>query len=605
MVPRIIGSAGGAAGGSLIAESFDPTEEPKTKGQRAGEAAITGAVAEAATPLVQRLTAPFANQLLPGAAVAGQRLAARGQVLTPASAIESKFIDLLQGIGEASIISSKITQRKLGAQEAAKLDIGDFVAQFGEPGSREALGMVLQDAVRGGEELFQQTSRRLYSKVDEAIAASGRPLMVDIRAVKDAARRELARQPEKPKSRLTAEDKRALREQGRSVTELPAEERFLPTQQGGTIASGPAKTLATNTTLFPDRIPFERAQLLRSEWLKARRVVGELDPERAPALAGSLAKRMDDAITASGQQIQGREAVKAFREANRFFRSGDATVRFGRRDFEDTVIGKVVDAMNPSDTVSILINEGSPETIRRVFNIVANKPEAGKQLKAAFVNKLFGQSQRYLQSSGITTLFRAEGGARTKQGALAVQFQQFGSLMSGGSILGGFMTGSGPAVGMGLAGVGTFLIVPAMLNRAMANRTIARWLNRAAQGRTEKEVLEAGTKALSLMKQEGISALFVTPKQMQETLRSLDTIGGPPELVQDPAITNVETIQQRMMQDPIIRRELREIEAGKRPTFSRETALKLEQFEKDAQKASGDELISIFPELPALPPRQP
>ena len=77
--------------------------------------------------------------------------------------------------------------------------------------------------------------------------------------------------------------------------------------------------------------------------------------------------------------------------------------------------------------------------------------------------------------------------------------------------------------------------------------------------------------------------------------------------VQDPAITNVESIQQRMLQDPAIRRELAEINAGRRPTFSRETARKLQQFDEQVQQIGQQtgEPMSIFPELPALPPRQP
>jgi len=317
---RSLAAAAGEFGGSLAAETIDPTESPL---RSAGQAAVRGGLGEGlgglAVKLGSRLFVRPAKTLEPGARETIKIVAEKGGVVTPGLA-RSGGIDILENIAEASLFGGK---RVLRVREEAisivKEAADDFVSKFGRIATEEEFGFLLKDIVKDGAKAFKVEGKVMANTLDALVGAP----RVDYLVVKRGAQRLM--------KELSAG--------------LPA-----------------PKTMSILKAIIdkPGKVSFAEAQILRSNLLAVGRQGSELIPGQAPAAAKVLANLVDKAME-EGVRGVGRNARLFWRKFNKFW-------RVGKEEFEGNLI-KAIIRRDPEQLIR-LTRTGSPSVIRRLRKLV-------------------------------------------------------------------------------------------------------------------------------------------------------------------------------------------------------------------------------------------
>ena len=343
LAARSAGGAIGGASGSGAAELVDPSENPI---QSAAIAAGTGAAGEVAgAALVKfggKLLRPFASKVKEGVPEANAILAEQGARLTPAQASKAPLVDISESVAEAGIISAgKIQSLREAAENGAVRATENFIDNFGVAGSREQTGDIILDAAENGLESFKSAARELYADVDRLAAGQ----TVNIEALQNTAAG-LAQQSEK--GLRSAATQRVTRK----ILELPTD------------------------------IPFEDAQVLRSDLIRVGQAGNELVKGKAQGAAKQLAKGIDSAISDSATGLT-PEALQAFRQANAVWKDGQA--KFNNR-FMRSLVNK-----DPELIFDTAIRNRRPSTIRRMRNII-DDPKQWRKIQGQWLENWFQTS---------------------------------------------------------------------------------------------------------------------------------------------------------------------------------------------------------------------
>ena len=337
--------AGGIAGAGLSEADSVSGVAKDALGGAAGGAALGGGLGSlfaAGSRVARGVFPPTA-----AGARAAQAIEAEGGLLTPALQSESRAAKILESIAESSFLGSeRISATRTQAIEAAQKPVQKLVEGLSRGASREQVGEIVQDALRGKIDAFKATTEALYRNVDDALAAGGATEgAVSLLPVK-----QLARQ--------------LLKEAGEGLKDTSAE--------------GVLRQVAEKA----DVVPFRAAARLRSDLLSVTRSSQELIGGRAQAGARRLAASVDGAIADAVQSV-GPEALQAFRRANSVYREG-------AKVFNSQLVGSVARA-NPEAVVSAIARAKRPGTIRDMRNAIGD-PRAWKSVQGAFLKDLLDSS---------------------------------------------------------------------------------------------------------------------------------------------------------------------------------------------------------------------
>ncbi len=477
LLSRMIGAAGGEAIGSVVSETFDPSESPA---QSAAAAAALGATGEGVAAGVfkagQKALAPFKSKLEPGATEAIESVTKRGGIVTPGTALDSRTIDLLENVAEASLFGGgRLQVTKGGARDIAQDIVEDFAGKFRGAGTKEDIGQVVQELIEEGSDAFRAAGRGLFRKVDEV--ASG--LQVDMRATKELA------------------------------------QRVLDKSEGG--LGSPGIRRITRTILQKDdSVPFEVAQELRSDLIAIARQGTELVPAKAQGAGKILSKSVDDQMVSAAKASNREEVIAAFREANAFWKQGKAT-------FNSSFI-KALARKSPEAVFDAGIKAGRPGTIRTLRETI-NSPDAWKNIQGQFIDDLLrksadvsgvvngGQALRALKRFGddalrelfpegetkrfaqvLKTLSLTESPASAEgTGRMLIQLTQGGALLN--LVSGGPLRGTSTAIILG----------PPTLARIFTNPTMVKLLTVGLKAPAGSEaVIRASAQLGAALQKEGL-----------------------------------------------------------------------------------------------------
>lgn len=139
---------------------------------------VAGEVANAARLLPSRLRRPLtpeggrAEQFgLAGAPFRGRPLMPGGARLTPAQLTEAPSLEILQNLGEGSLLGSPILEGfRTQGQEAVNRTATLFANTMGERLSPPQLGDVIVGAIQGHKEFHRIPARAIYNSLDELTA---------------------------------------------------------------------------------------------------------------------------------------------------------------------------------------------------------------------------------------------------------------------------------------------------------------------------------------------------------------------------------------------------------------------------------------------------
>lgn len=461
-----VGGMGGKGWQQTYQQVTRPTAKPMTLKEIYTEQAIAG-IEEAAAELIGRgiakvgakALAPLKKRLLPGASRLSKELLRRGAHLTPAQMTESRIIDTLEGMAEKSFLGGGKLQRikTIIQPEAYAKYIDDVVKQIGRGTRRqlapEDVGELLLDTISGKQAAFKATAKTAYAKVDKL---AGRA-QVSLVPLKNFAKRTM---------------------------QTAAKRKGIGSTQAG-------DTLLKKVLKLDDVISFRQAQALRSAFLDEKFAMSATR-DKALGLTKQFIHLTDGAMEQGAKELS-PEAYKAWRIANKFYRTGSET-------FNKKIIKTLTKnlAENPEIAVKKIFRPGATEQIKVIKNLVDEKTwtilkegyleqmltEAADVdkivLGKSFLQKLNrigepalkevygGEELRAIRSIGKLgqMLQRPIGGS----GGMLIQLMQAGAVVNMGRMaLGGTPKFAGESV--------TIVIGPPVLSRMLANPTWSKWLS--------------------------------------------------------------------------------------------------------------------------------
>lgn len=439
------GAAGaGGAAGSLAAETVDPSKNP---GMEAAKAAAVGLTAG---PVGDTVAAAVGPKVISQAGQDAMRLVGdKGGVVPPGTVSNSRVLQLLQEVADASIFGGKVSDALKNSEKIITGDIENFAATFAKNGTKEDVGAVIQDSIDNGTAAFRAKAKSYYSKVDQLAGGAS----VDVTPVQALAGQ--------------------LKEQ--FAAGLPG------------AAPGATAVLDSLMSRNAPALSFGDAQVLRSDLLAITRSSTDLIPARAQKIAGELAATLDRQMETAAAGLSD-DALGAWRMANRFYKSGQET-------FNNKLIKSLANK-DPEAVYSAAVKNGKPGTIRRVREIVG--ADDWTQVQGQFLSDLMGKSTdtsgnfaadgalKTLKSFGddsfkelfpkaedrqnVTTLLRALNVVQDspKSGDLRVMMR-----WTQGGALASLVTGVGSVAPSTIAAV---VLTPAVLASVLTNRTAATWL---------------------------------------------------------------------------------------------------------------------------------
>lgn len=485
-IVRAFQGGAGEAAGSLAAETIDPSESPvRSAALSFGVGTAGGALGEAAIPLVKKAFAPTVGKLEPAARTLIRTVTGKGGIVTPGTALDSRSIDLLENIAEASLFGGGVL--KVAKQKTRRLmqeSVEEFAETFASKSSKEDIGVVLQHLIEEGADAFRASAKVLYRNVDR--------LTQDVSVPTGAIKRVMQSVQERSERGLGSA---TIRKMARRVAELRDIESFSVLQE------------------------------LRSDFLAITRVGTDIVGNKAQGAGKLLAGRIDKTMTFSAAKLD-PEALKAFREANLFWKQGKET-------FNSSFIKGL--ARKDADVVfESAIKPARPLLIRKLRETIAD-PEVWKDVqgqffadtlsKAADVDgivsgelllkelKKFGMpALMELLPQGQSATFRelAQALKLSQQpasiegtGKMLIQLTQGGAFIDLGSFAAGSLLGFDIAVAPGTSTA--ILLAPAAMARVFTDKTLSRWLSiglKAPPG--SSKAIRAAAQFVAAMQKKGV-----------------------------------------------------------------------------------------------------
>ena len=518
----IAGSGLGAAAGQQLAEVTRPllTGEQAPLAESLTRTATTGLLGalgegagQAAVRVVGKVLAPFAGKLSREGVKAEGALARAGveDVMTPGQLTESRGLDILENITQASLLGGGRIQaaRERLIKEGIPALVDDVLTQVGSTKPPTEVAQLFAQSRAAAVEVFKSARHALYGEVDRL----ARGVIVDTKPVLTFIRESLARQSRTVERALGAADI--------GMDDL-------------TIAIAGDSGRAPETT-------FRIAQEIRSKLLTvARRKPLSVDDQAIVNVAGKLAGLVDDQMEAAAVRMA-PEALTAFRAANAFN-------KVGVERLENELIRSLAKraAKQPSTIVPLLAAPNKADVLR-VVKAAVDTPtweqfqgaltthivQRAADAKTGIVSggallrsikalgdetaQLVFKDRSAVEQLGRTIEFLGRKTAQEGTGRIFIQLRQAGA--------GAELVAHPMRALVGGAAAAT-IVVPLQLGRLFTNPTAVRWLTRGIQaGPGTTAFFNAVSKAVALSEPsravagEAVQITGERLRQLQEAMR--------------------------------------------------------------------------------------
>lgn len=481
--------APGAAVGRGVAEGVNestPGEAAQGIATAAGTAMVGQKAGDVAFGAVKKGLAPAAGAMEEGAERAIALVKSLGGRMRPDKLSTSFSVDLLGSVAEASIIGGGAMRRS--TEETVNLvknAADDFADSFVRVSSMEDVGVLIGEAIEGGEAAFKATAQAKYNVLDTMLAnlPVGDPKLGMVKT--DGVRATVVDLLDKAGKRLKSTESVSVKNLEDVLEKIDAE--------GAGVMS------------------WADAQELRSSLLSVGREQGEV---RAKESAGKVAKSMDDAMDSAAKELSG-DAHAAWREANKIWSEG--------KEFYNSRLIRGLAKRDPEAVYDGVVKNRRPGTIRKVREMVGS--ENWEAVQGHYLKELMIKSQSDLPGSldggKMLRQMKALGGeafeelfpdatqrASLQDIALTLRLAQKQSSVGSLRL---FIPGAQGAAIIGLAsGVGSapatmVLVGPPLLAKMMTRPEVSKWLTtgfRAPAG--SKEGIAAATKILTFLGREDL-----------------------------------------------------------------------------------------------------
>jgi len=362
------GIVGGVALGASAGEAYrqigqrvagDP-EAPQTSMEAAKAIGLAGAEeaayelgGQAVARFAGKILAPFAKKVSAEAMQAIDTLKSKIRpALTPAEATESRALDILENISEASLLGGgKLSAFKIKRAKVMEDVADDLIDQFGKRVEPDEIGEIFTRTIEGKKDVHKAAANILYNNVEELAKGA---------TVQTAGLKRFA-QP---------------------LVDLSKDIAGIESKNAG-------DDLMSAVLTLPDAVDFATAKELRS------RLISRVDEfsvinKKAPAIgkARKAIEILDNSI-GEGLKKHNPEAYDVWREANKFYKEG-------QKDFNNTFIRRLIKKGDPSlggDPEAIakaIFKPGAITNIKRAKAAVDS--QTWTQLQSYYVQRLMAQS---------------------------------------------------------------------------------------------------------------------------------------------------------------------------------------------------------------------
>ena len=504
-----LGAAGGEAAYQLGQHAFGDPERPATSEEAAkkiGGAGLQEGALELAGGLVGRgamkVLAPFAKKVTPEAKKAITYLEDKIQpVLTPAEATQSRALDIIENISDASLFGGG-TLSDFRIKRQAVLDglADDIINQFGKKVSASELGELfvraIDDPETGRWALHKKAANVLYNNVEQLTEGT----LTKVPVTKEIATNLLNADGSPMMKTVTKMvDKRV----GQAVVETGSLKKFVEplVDLGRDINNIESKNAGDDLMqaiyAIPDQVDFTVAKELRS------RLLSRIDEftvinKKAPAI-GKAKKAVEilDREISIALKGHNQEAYNAWRAANTFYKEG-------KQQFNNTFVRRLLKMADDTGVGSESIGKaifkpGAISNIRKARTALPAKD--WNKMQSFYIQQLFTKSSSTTDGAlqGVKLLNNMYG----KPGSMGMETlkeilnkEQLGSLIDFAKTL--KLTQEKQAEGLGrmwiqltqAGAAGTFmklgfegeaasvLFGPAVLAKMMKNPVTVRWLTK-------------------------------------------------------------------------------------------------------------------------------
>ena len=355
-----LGAAGGEAYKQYYQQMTQDPDAPKTPSEALKKVTLKGA-REAAyelggqfvTKIAGKALKPFRKKISFESRKAIKILKDKIKPqLTPAEATNSRLLDVLENISEASLLGGgKISQFKLKRGKILEELSDDIIDIFGKRAEPDDVGKLFALTIEGKKSAFRAASNILYNNVDELSKGA----KVSTKSLKLFA---------KPLAKI-----------GQEIKEIEGKNA--------------GDDLMRSVLELPDNVDFAVAKELRS------RLISRIDEfsvlnKKAPAIgkAKQLIKRLDAAIEKDLKR-QKPEAYKAWREANEFY-------KYGKEGFDNAFIRRLIKKGDPDlggDPEAIAKAIFKPGAITGIKKVkIATDKATWRQLQSYYIQSLMAKS---------------------------------------------------------------------------------------------------------------------------------------------------------------------------------------------------------------------
>lgn len=341
-------SGAGAAVGSGISETFDPSEDPWA---RAKEAALFGAAGEGVGSVLfngaQFVMRPLGKKVSRYAKYAQAKMQEVGGSLTPSQmAPESWNLRVLESIADSAIMSGgRITAARKATGEKVQEIADAFVAKYTSGRSREDIGALVQDAILGAVDTFRVTAGSKYGALDEAIRTGMEASGI----------------------------------QGVPTSTLKVLALKLESEMGLKAGSPGTAAIIKDVMAQGDIITFKKAQQIRSDLLMVSRQSDELVAGKAQASAKRLANSLDKVMRHTAEALPPGTAKNLWRDANAFWKDG-------MEKYQSSMMKALIKA-EPEEVFRRGVLNSSPRTVKRIRDIVGAGSDEWKSIQGQFLEE--------------------------------------------------------------------------------------------------------------------------------------------------------------------------------------------------------------------------
>lgn len=402
IAPLAVGAGlGGGFGESMkqigqhLSGSLDAPKTSIEAAKRIGEASLTEAGFEMVGGLVAKgfgkILAPFAKTVKEGVGEAMEYFKGKiSPVLLPAEATESRVLDILHNVSEASLIGgNQISKYKTERLKFFDDFADSIIDQFGARTSPDDLGNLFVTSLEASKQTHQKAANILYNNVDELVGTE-----VVEKQIQKEVETGLLDETGKPLMRTVTETVKVPEPKAlvktKELKDFASKVRVHSTELGGIEAKNAGDDLMAAIADLPDNLDFGAAQELRS------RLISRVDEfsvinKKAPAIG--KAKRMISLIDSQMEEALEKsspEALEAWRTANRFYKTG-------QEKFNNTFLRRLIKLADDTGTgaeniAPAIFRPGQVSKVRKAKRALGEGSEEWGKMKGFFAQHLLSKS---------------------------------------------------------------------------------------------------------------------------------------------------------------------------------------------------------------------